>query len=151
MLQRAREKSAKTGLRWVEADALHLPFPDASFDLVSTAFGFRNLADYDAGLEEILRVLRPGGECGILDFGEPRGLMGRLYRIYFKRVLPAVGTLLSGVRGPYRYLPASVERFPDPSEMLDRMRRAGFEEASWKPYTFGIAGLYRGAKVGGRI
>ena len=138
------EKSAKTGLRWVEADALHLPFPDASFDLVSTAFGFRNLADYDAGLEEILRVLRPGGECGILDFGEPRGLMGQLYRIYFKRVLPAVGTLLSGVRGPYRYLPASVERFPEPSEMLDRMRRAGFEEASWKPYTFGIAGLYRG-------
>jgi demethylmenaquinone methyltransferase/2-methoxy-6-polyprenyl-1,4-benzoquinol methylase len=146
MLQRASEKSAKTGLRWVEADALHLPFPDASFDLVSTAFGFRNLADYDAGLEEILRVLRPGGECGILDFGEPRGLMGQLYRIYFKHVLPAVGTLLSGVRGPYRYLPASVERFPDPSEMLDRMRRAGFEEASWKPYTFGIAGLYRGKK-----
>ena len=72
--------------------------------------------------------------------------MGQLYRIYFKRVLPAVGTLLSGVRGPYRYLPASVERFPDPSEMLDRMRRAGFKEASWKPYTFGIAGLYRGKK-----
>ena len=136
----------QTGLRWVEADALHLPFPDGSFDLVSTAFGFRNLADYDAGLEEILRVLRPGGECGILDFGEPQGLMGQLYRIYFKRVLPAVGTLLSGVRGPYRYLPASVERFPDPSEMLDRMRQAGFEEASWKPYTFGIAGLYRGRK-----
>jgi demethylmenaquinone methyltransferase/2-methoxy-6-polyprenyl-1,4-benzoquinol methylase len=146
MLQRAREKSAKTGLRWVEADALHLPFRDASFDLVSTAFGFRNLADYDAGLGEILRVLRPGGECGILDFGEPRGIMGRLYRIYFERVLPAVGTLLSGVRGPYRYLPASVARFPDPSEMLDRMRRAGFREASWKPYTFGIAGLYRGRK-----
>jgi demethylmenaquinone methyltransferase/2-methoxy-6-polyprenyl-1,4-benzoquinol methylase len=146
MLERAREKSVKTGLRWVEADALHLPFPDGSFDLVSTAFGFRNLADYDAGLAEILRVLRPGGECGILDFGEPRGIMGRLYRIYFKRVLPAVGTLLSGVRGPYRYLPASVERFPDPSEMLERMRRAGFEEASWQPYTFGIAGLYRGRK-----
>jgi demethylmenaquinone methyltransferase/2-methoxy-6-polyprenyl-1,4-benzoquinol methylase len=146
MLQRAREKSAKTRLRWVEADALHLPFADASFDLVSTAFGFRNLADYDAGLEEILRVLRPGGECGILDFGEPRGLMGQLYRIYFKRILPAVGTLLSGVSGPYRYLPASVERFPQPKEMLDRMRQAGFEEASWTPYTFGIAGLYRGKK-----
>jgi demethylmenaquinone methyltransferase/2-methoxy-6-polyprenyl-1,4-benzoquinol methylase len=146
MLQRAREKSAKTRLRWVEADALHLPFPDASFDLVSAAFGFRNLADYDAGLEEISRVLRPGGECGILDFGEPRGLMGQLYRIYFKRVLPAVGTLLSGVSGPYRYLPASVERFPQPEEMLARMHQAGFEEASWKPYTFGIAGLYRGKK-----
>lgn len=146
MLQRASEKSAATSLRWVEADALHLPFPDASFDLVTTAFGFRNLADYDAGLREILRVLRPRGECGILDFGEPGGLVGKVYRIYFKHVLPAVGTFVSGVRGPYAYLPASVERFPQPVEMLDRMRSAGFGEASWTPYTFGIAGLYRGKK-----
>jgi len=146
MLRRASEKSAETSLRWVEADALRLPFPDASFDLVTTAFGFRNLADYDAGLAEILRVLRPQGECGILDFGEPGGLVGKLYRIYFKHVLPAVGTFVSGVRGPYAYLPASVERFPEPVEMLDRMRSAGFGEASWIPYTFGIAGLYRGRK-----
>src|SRR5262249_30750220 len=108
--------------------------------------GFRNLADYDAGLHEILRVLRPGGECGILDFGEPKGVMGWLYRIYFKQVLPRVGTLISGVRGPYAYLPASVERFPAPGEMLKRMKRAGFAEASWIPYTFGIASLYRGKK-----
>jgi demethylmenaquinone methyltransferase/2-methoxy-6-polyprenyl-1,4-benzoquinol methylase len=70
--------------------------------------------------------------------------MGQLYRIYFKQVLPRVGTMISGVRGPYAYLPASVERFPAPEEMLARMRRAGFSEANWKPYTFGIAGLYRG-------
>jgi len=146
MLQRANEKSAGSLLRWVEADALRLPFSDQQFDLITAAFGFRNLADYDAGLREMVRLLRPGGECGILDFGEPRGLMGKLYRIYFRRVLPAVGAVLSGVKGPYAYLPASVERFPAPAEMLGRMRRAGFREASWAPYTFGIAGLYRGKK-----
>lgn len=146
MLRRATDKSAGTSLCWVEADALCLPFADANFDLITAAFGFRNLADYDAGLREIVRLLRPGGECGILDFGEPRGVVGKLYRIYFKHVLPAVGTLISGVKGPYAYLPASVERFPEPKEMLDRMRRAGFREASWTPYTLGIAGLYRGKK-----
>jgi len=149
MLQRATIKAAsrndsKPG--WIEADALSLPFPSAHFDLVTSAFGFRNLADYDAGLRESLRVLRPGGECGILDFGEPNGLMGVIYRMYFKQVLPRVGTMISGVRGPYAYLPASVERFPPPEEMLERMKRAGFDEASWTPYSFGIAGLYRGKK-----
>jgi demethylmenaquinone methyltransferase/2-methoxy-6-polyprenyl-1,4-benzoquinol methylase len=143
MLQRASSKSTATTLRWVEADALRLPFPDGHFDLVTSAFGFRNLANYDAGLEEIARVLRPGGECGILDFGEPRGVVGAVYRIYFKSVLPAIGTLVSGVKGPYAYLPASVARFPEPSEMLRRMERAGLREASWKPYTFRVAGLYR--------
>ena len=146
MLVRAAQKSRGTSLRWLEADALRLPVGDASFDLVTSAFGFRNLADYDAGLREIFRVLRPGGEVGILDFGEPAGLIGRFYRLYFKRVLPAVGTVISGVKGPYAYLPASVERFPSPNEMLDRMRLAGFGDVSWTPYTFGIAGLYRGKK-----
>jgi demethylmenaquinone methyltransferase / 2-methoxy-6-polyprenyl-1,4-benzoquinol methylase len=153
MLQRAwsksltkAENSHSTVPSWVEADALSLPFRDQHFNLVTSAFGFRNLADYDAGLSEIVRVLKPGGECGILDFSEPDGLKGQLYRIYFKRVLPAIGTLISGVRGPYAYLPNSVERFPKPDEMLDRMRRAGFREATWTPYTFGIAGLYRGKK-----
>ena len=162
MLQRASAKgraasAGKSGgqgetgqapsLRWVEADALRLPFPDGNFDLVTSAFGFRNLADYDAGLREIARVLRPGGECGILDFGEPRGLIGEVYRLYFKKVLPAIGTLISGVRGPYAYLPASVERFPTPEEMTARMRQAGFSEASWTPYTMGVAGLYWGRKA----
>jgi demethylmenaquinone methyltransferase/2-methoxy-6-polyprenyl-1,4-benzoquinol methylase len=146
MLQRASSKSTATALQWVEADALRLPFPDGHFDLVTSSFGFRNLANYDAGLEEIARVLRPGGECGILDFGEPRGVVGAVYRIYFKSVLPAIGTLISGVKGPYAYLPASVARFPEPSEMLRRMERAGLREASWKPYTFGVAGLYRAKK-----
>jgi demethylmenaquinone methyltransferase/2-methoxy-6-polyprenyl-1,4-benzoquinol methylase len=148
MLQRANAKSSDNrSPEWIEADALNLPFPDAHFDLVTSAFGFRNLADYDAGLREIVRVLRPGGECGILDFGEPQGILGSLYRLYFKQVLPRIGTMISGVRGPYAYLPASVERFPAPEEMLNRMKAAGFAEASWTPYTFGIAGLYRGRKA----
>lgn len=148
MLQRASTKSSALGSSpgWIEADALSLPFPNSHFDLVTSAFGFRNLADYHAGLREIARVLRPAGECGILDFGEPSGVMGSLYRIYFKQVLPRVGTLISGVRGPYAYLPASVERFPDPQEMIARMKAAGFAQASWTPYTFGIAGLYHGRK-----
>jgi demethylmenaquinone methyltransferase/2-methoxy-6-polyprenyl-1,4-benzoquinol methylase len=146
MLQRASMKGQGTELRWIEADALTLPVANQTFDLVTSAFGFRNLADYDAGIREILRVLKPGGQCGILDFGEPKGLVGTIYRLYFRHVLPAVGTLISGVRGPYAYLPSSVERFPEPGQMLERMRRAGFSEASWTPYTFGIAGLYRGKK-----
>jgi demethylmenaquinone methyltransferase/2-methoxy-6-polyprenyl-1,4-benzoquinol methylase len=156
MLQRARRKSLdkdkfsangnSAAPHWIEADALRLPFPNQHFSLVTSAFGFRNLADYDAGLREIVRVLRPGGEGGILDFSEPKGAIGHLYRLYFKQILPRVGTVLSGVRGPYAYLPNSVERFPEPEEMLARMRRAGFKEATWTPYTFGIAGLYRGKK-----
>ena len=132
--------------QWVEADALTLPLRDNHLDLITSAFGFRNLADYDAGLREIVRVLRTGGECGILDFSEPQGLVGTAYRLYFKHILPRVGTMISGVRGPYAYLPASVERFPQPDEMLARMRAAGLREVSWTPYTFGIAGLYRGTK-----
>ncbi len=147
MLVRALAKTSREPMLWVEADALRLPFPDASFHLVTSAFGFRNLANYDAGLRELHRVLAPGGEMGILDFGEPGGTIGKLYRLYFRRVLPAIGTVISGVRGPYAYLPASVQRFPVPGEMLTRMRTAGFGEVSWTPYTFGIAGLYRGRKA----
>ncbi|HWS95496.1 MAG TPA: class I SAM-dependent methyltransferase, partial [Candidatus Methylomirabilis sp.] len=113
---------------------------------VTAAFGFRNLVNYDRGLAEIYRVLAVRGEVGILDFGEPKGPIGALYRLYFRRVLPAIGTVISGVRGPYAYLPRSVQRFPAPQEMLRRMQAAGFREVSWTPYTFGIAGLYRGKK-----
>lgn len=146
MLQRAVVKSRGTSLCWMEADALRLPLPAVQFDLVTSAFGFRNLADYDAGLREIYRVLREEGEIGILDFSEPKGLLGRFYRFYFRHVLPTIGTMISGVHGPYAYLPASVARFPEPQEMLERMKNAGFTNVSWTPYTFGIAGLYRGKK-----
>ena len=146
MLERAVLKSDGIRLRWVEADALHLPFSDASFELVTSAFGFRNLADYDAGLREIVRVLRPGGECGILECNEPNGWLGKLYGVYFHRILPAVGTMISGVKGPYAYLPASVSRFPSSPELIARMRSAGFGHASWTPYTLATAGLFRGKK-----
>ena len=146
MLVRAAAKTGKKPIRWVEADALHLPMSEGRFDLVTAAFGFRNLANYDRGLGEIYRVLSNNGEVGILDFGEPKGLIGTVYRLYFRHVLPAIGTAISGVSGPYAYLPRSVQRFPSPDEMLQRMRTAGFRDVSWTPYTFGIAGLYRGKK-----
>jgi demethylmenaquinone methyltransferase/2-methoxy-6-polyprenyl-1,4-benzoquinol methylase len=143
MLQLASAKSA--GIRrigWIEADALQLPFPDQSFDLITSAFGFRNLADYDAGLREIYRVLRAGGEFGILEFSEPNGLLGKIYKLYFKSILPRIGKMISGSKA-YSYLPASVERFPSPAEMLERITAAGFHDSSWTPYTLGVAGLFR--------
>jgi demethylmenaquinone methyltransferase/2-methoxy-6-polyprenyl-1,4-benzoquinol methylase len=146
MLERAQRKSNGNSPRWIEADALNVPFADGSFELVTSAFGFRNLADYNAGLREIVRVLRPGGQLGILECAEPDGVIGKMYGVYFRRVLPAVGTAISGVKGAYSYLPASVGRFPRPDEMISRMRAAGFREAEWTPYTFGTAGLYRGVK-----
>jgi demethylmenaquinone methyltransferase/2-methoxy-6-polyprenyl-1,4-benzoquinol methylase len=131
----------------LEADALHLPLRSESLDLIVTAFGFRNLANYEAGLREFRRVLKPGGQLGILDFSEPGGLVGKAYAVYFRRVLPAIGRLVCGPAGggkdgPYSYLPASVGNFPPPREMLELMRATGYAECAWQPYTFGIAGLY---------
>jgi demethylmenaquinone methyltransferase/2-methoxy-6-polyprenyl-1,4-benzoquinol methylase len=146
MLVRGAAKFAHRGAIAVEADALHLPFPEGSLDLLTTAFGFRNLANYEAGLKEFYRVLKPGGELGILDFSEPGGVTGKLYAFYFRNVLPAVGSLISGVTGPYRYLPRSVQRFPSPAEMLQTMQSVGFAKESWTPYSFGIAGLYRAVR-----
>ncbi len=146
MLQHGMAKFSAKKIQPVEADALHLPLADSSMDLVVSSFGFRNLANYDAGLREIFRVLKPQGEVGILDFSEPGGVLGKLYGFYFRRVLPRIGTLISGVRGPYEYLPASVHKFPAPQEMLARMESVGFKDATWTPYTFAIAGLYRGKK-----
>lgn len=146
MLRRGAEKFHGRGILAVEADALQLPFADARFDLVVSAFGFRNLANYRKGLQEILRVLKSGGEVGILDFSEPGGLLGRLYAFYFRHILPRIGTMISGVSGAYTYLPASVERFPTPEAMKDHMHDEGFVDISWTPYTFGIAGLYRARK-----
>ncbi len=146
MLHHGLEKFHSRTIQPVEADALHLPLPEGSMDLVVSAFGFRNLSNYDSGLVEIYRVLKSQGEIGILDFSEPGGLFGKLYGFYFRNILPRIGTLISGVKGPYEYLPASVHKFPAPEQMLKRMEAAGFSEVSWTPYTFGIAGLYRGKK-----
>jgi demethylmenaquinone methyltransferase/2-methoxy-6-polyprenyl-1,4-benzoquinol methylase len=138
MLARARVKLAGRSARVLEADALHLPLADRSLDLITTAFGFRNLANYQAGLEEFFRVLAPGGEVGILDFSEPGGWVGKLYALYFRRILPAIGARLSGM--------GSAGRFPAPAVMLEMMRGAGFVDVSWTPYSFGIAGLWRGVR-----
>jgi demethylmenaquinone methyltransferase/2-methoxy-6-polyprenyl-1,4-benzoquinol methylase len=146
MLLRGAAKFRKHGVIAVEADALHLPIADGTLQLVTTAFGFRNLANYEAGLAEFRRVLAAGGELGILDFSEPGGILGRLYAFYFRRVLPRIGRMLSSSGGAYAYLPASVERFPAPAEMLESLERAGFRDARWTPYTFGIAGLYTARK-----
>src|SRR5262249_51396741 len=120
MLVRAREKAgagspvqsngqAVSPIPFLEADALRLPFADSSFDLVTAAFGFRNLANYESGLREIYRVLKPGGALGILEFTEPPdGVLGNLYRWYFRSVLPQIGGVISGKREAYTYLPKSV-------------------------------------------
>src|ERR1700731_11194 len=100
MLQHGLPKFNAKKIQPVEADALHLPLADNSVDLVVSSFGFRNLANYDGGLGEIFRVLKPQGELGILDFSEPGGLMGKVYGFYFRNVLPRIGTMISGVRGP---------------------------------------------------
>lgn len=147
MLMRGAAKFREHGAIAVEADALHLPIADDTLQLVTTAFGFRNLANYEAGLAEFHRVLAPAGELGILDFSEPSGILGRLYAFYFRRVLPRIGRMLSGSGGAYAYLPASVERFPAPAEMLGKLEDAGFRDARWTPYTFGIAGLYTARKA----
>jgi demethylmenaquinone methyltransferase/2-methoxy-6-polyprenyl-1,4-benzoquinol methylase len=126
----------------IEADALHLPLRAQSLDLIVTAFGFRNLANYAAGLAEFHRTLKPGGQLGILEFSEPGGLIGKAYALYFRRVLPTIGRMICGRDGPYNYLPSSVGAFPPPQEMLAMLRAAGYTDCTWQPYTFGIAGLY---------
>jgi demethylmenaquinone methyltransferase/2-methoxy-6-polyprenyl-1,4-benzoquinol methylase len=146
MLSRGAQKFGGRGAVAVEADALQLPLHSASLDLIVTAFGFRNLANYEAGLREFHRVLKPGGQLGILDFSEPGGILGKAYAVYFRRVLPAVGRLICGKDGPYNYLPASVGSFPAPPAMMEMMRNAGYAECAWQPYTFGIAGLYTAAR-----
>ena len=130
----------------LEADALQLPLPDQSLDLIVTAFGFRNLANYAAGLREFHRVLKPGGQLGILEFSEPGGIMGKAYAVYFRRVLPAIGRMICGKDGPYNYLPASVGSFPPPPQLLRMIQAAGYADCAWQPYTFGVAGLYTAAR-----
>jgi len=151
MLSRGIEKFQAAGyadaVEPIEADAMHLPLPDASVDLIISAFGFRNLANYDDALRELHRVLKPGGSIGILECNKPRGVMGKLYLQYFERVLPWIGRKVSGDNAAYSYLPASVARFPQPMDMIIKMERAGFFSALWTPYTFGVAGLYQAVKA----
>jgi demethylmenaquinone methyltransferase/2-methoxy-6-polyprenyl-1,4-benzoquinol methylase len=147
MLALAQPKFAGRNIRSIEADALHLPFADGSIDLVTCAFGFRNLASYPDGLAELHRVLRPGGQIAILDFNQPTGLMGALYNLYFKGVLPLLGRLISHDPAAYTYLPESVARFPRPPRMIELIAAAGFTTSTWTRYTLGIAGLYRATKA----
>ncbi len=149
MLARAHRKYPGTDVRWTEGDAMHLPFPDGSLDLVTAAFGFRNLSNYAEGLREIARVLRPGGEIGILEANQPTGLNALIYNAYFHRILPLVGGWISGQPEAYRYLPASVQRFPRPPQMLGMLAEAGFEDAHWDGYLLHAAGLYRARKHDG--
>jgi demethylmenaquinone methyltransferase / 2-methoxy-6-polyprenyl-1,4-benzoquinol methylase len=147
MLLCAREKSGRgsrpAAIQFLEADALALPFADGTFDLVTTAFGFRNLANYAGGLAEFHRVLRPGGSLAILEFAEPESvLFGRLFQFYFHRVLPKVGGIFSGHAQAYDYLPSSVARFPRPAELAALMERSGFAEVRVERWTRGIVALH---------
>lgn len=147
MLSRGARKFSGRGAIALEADAMHLPLRSESLDLIVTAFGFRNLSNYEGGLREFHRVLKPGGQLGILDFSEPGGLIGKVYAVYFRRVLPAIGRLICGNDDPYNYLPTSVGNFPPPQQMLQMMRTTGYDECAWQPYTFGIAGLYTATRT----
>lgn len=141
-LARRKAKAAHLSIRFEEADALSLPYPDSSFDAVTCAFGFRNFADYRAGLSEFARVLGSGGRLVILEFPPPsRGPFGQLFRLYFRQILPRIGGLVSGNADAYAYLPESVLAFPEPEELLTMLRQSGFE-ARYQPLTGGIAGLW---------
>jgi demethylmenaquinone methyltransferase/2-methoxy-6-polyprenyl-1,4-benzoquinol methylase len=153
MLVRAKEKNATaasgsqgnaaTPMPFLEADAMRLPFADASFDLVTTAFGFRNLANYEAGLQEIRRVLKPGGTIAILEFTEPPDtLFGKLYRWYFCEVLSRIGGLVSGHPAAYSYLPKSVARFFRPPELVSLMTAVGYHSVAYRTWTFGTVALH---------
>ncbi len=158
MLVRARKKTAAqpqpanqtsaSPMPFFEADALRLPFAGASFDLVTSAFGFRNLANYEAGLREIQRVLKPGGTIAILEFTEPPdGRLGDLYRWYFCKVLPKIGGLISGDRSAYTYLPNSVARFLRPPELAALMTAVGYHAVDYRVWTLGTVALHRGLRA----
>jgi demethylmenaquinone methyltransferase/2-methoxy-6-polyprenyl-1,4-benzoquinol methylase len=157
MLVRARAKTTDVpaadgfGLSkrvsFFEADALCLPFADASFDLVTSAFGFRNLANYEAGLHEIHRVLKPGGTVAILEFAEPPdGFLGDLYRWYFTKILPRIGWLVSGHQSAYTYLPKSVARFFRPPELAALLRSVGYKSVSFQEWTMRTVALHTGIR-----
>ena len=152
MLVRATEKALAAGaagrVRFIEADAQALPFAADTFQLVTVAFGLRNITDPDRGIAEMVRVVRPGGRIAILEFSKPRHwLIGRLYRWYFRYALPLVGQLLSRSKEcAYRYLPESVLMFPDYEALAAKLSAHGLVDVKYVPLTFGIATLYVGSK-----
>lgn len=147
---KARRAGVRARVRALAADVLALPVPDASFDLVTVAFGLRNVVDPDAALSEMTRVLRPGGRLVVLEFGRPRvPILGRVFGLYFRHVLPRLGAWISGDRGgAYAYLESSVRRFPDAGELLERFAVAGLVDLAMRPLTGGVAWLYRGVRRG---
>ena len=147
-IAKAQHQRAGQRIRFLEADAQQLPFPDDHFQIATVAFGLRNVTDTDRGIAEMVRVTRPGGKVAILEFSQPRGwLFGRLYRLYFRRVLPLIGQMISRSKdNAYRYLPASVQEFPDGEALALRLRRQGLTDVAWYPLTLGIATLYVGRK-----
>lgn len=148
MLERGTPKVDRLAIEPACADALTLPFADAAFDGATVGFGVRNLADLDAGLREMARVLRPGARLVILEFTTPAWQPFRaLYLGYFLRVLPLVGKLVSKHSTAYTYLPESVRHFPEPAELARKMERAGFGGVEWKTLTGGIAALHWGTKA----
>ena len=141
----ARKTSDRIPL--IEGDALDLPFRDGTFEVVTIAFGLRNLASVEGGLAELRRVLKPGGWVAVLEFSRPANAMMRpLFGLYFTRVLPLMGGLVSGSRMAYSYLPASVQKFPDQEQLLLLMKRAGFEQVQFENLTGGIAALHMGKR-----
>ncbi|MCU1291248.1 MAG: demethylmenaquinone methyltransferase [Bryobacterales bacterium] len=131
----------------VEADALQLPLADASLDAISIAFGFRNLTNYRGGLQELARVLKPGGVLAILEFSHPPGFFMRTaYGFYSRFILPAIGSLVSGSREAYAYLPESIRKFPRAEELKAMISAAGFSQSSYELLTGGVAALHIGRK-----
>ena len=149
MLARAHEKSAGGApIGYVQGDATGVPFPDASFDGVTIAFGLRNLTSVETGLAEIFRLLRPGGRAVILEFSRPVvPLMREAFQFYFAHVLPRIGGLVSGSSGAYSYLPASVKAFPDQRRLVALMGAAGFEKVRYRNMSGGIAAIHVGQRA----
>ena len=149
MLAPAPEKARRAGLpvTFAVADALALPYPDAKFDVASIAFGIRNVDDPVRCLRELARVVKPGGRVVVLEFGQPAGAFGALFRFYSRGVMPLVGGLLTGNRAAYEYLPRTAARFPAGERFLELMREAGsFSAVEAHPLTFGTAFVYLGVK-----